>query len=94
MTVEAVGAIFLPRLHFWFGEGVREVLGFIVEEEFGEAFVGEVGVKVSELVFGHGFYRGEADAVLVVEEAVVKSGFGVVGSLVVFVGEMLIFEPC
>lgn len=90
LAVETGGAIGLPGLLFGFGEGVGEVAGFVVKEEFGEAGVGEVGMEIGEFV-GSGVADGVAmDAVGVAEEAVVEGGFGVDVLPLVFGGVVVV----
>lgn len=75
-------AIGLPFLGFVGGQAFREVAGFEVDEQFGEAFVEELWGEV-----GEGFRVGVSDsgaglAVAVVQEGIIKGGFGAFRRLV------------
>ena len=87
------GAVSLPFFGFVFRERGWEVLGFVVEEEFGKAIIGKVGMKVGKFFCGIGISDGgKADAILLGREAIIEGGFGVKRFAVVLVGGMLVFK--
>lgn len=79
LASEALRAVFFPLFDFVGGEGGGVILGFVMKKKLGETVVEEMRVIIGKVIGAIVANGGTEQAIMVVEEAVVKRALGVDG---------------